>query len=82
MRIKITKLNTGEYHSDRRTDLSSAAGDIGEHGLPERTHKTALPVLPTSVPSSPIIPINRAIESGNKLPIKEKFFNRISSKRT
>ncbi|MEP0962178.1 MAG: hypothetical protein ABJG75_10280, partial [Roseobacter sp.] len=47
--------------------------------LPAKTHKTVLPALPALVPSSPNPPILKGIESANGLPIKEEFFNTISS---
>ncbi|MEP0963357.1 MAG: hypothetical protein ABJQ70_14230, partial [Roseobacter sp.] len=45
-------------------------------------HKTVLPALPALVPSSPNPPILKGIESANGLPIKEEFFNTISSEET
>ncbi|MEO9969435.1 MAG: hypothetical protein ABJG15_06335, partial [Hyphomonadaceae bacterium] len=43
---------------------------------------TVLPALPALVPSSPNPPILKGIESANGLPIKEEFFNTISSEET
>lgn len=45
-----------ECCSDRRSDQSSAEGDLVEHGLPTRTLRTVPPALPASVPSSSIPP--------------------------
>ena len=53
-----TRIDTGGYRLNQRTDLSSAEGDLAEHDLPTKTHKTAPPVLPASplslAPSTPI----------------------------
>jgi len=54
---------------------SAIEGDLGGHVLPTRTHKTAPPVLPASVPSPSNPPINMAIEPANGHPIKEELFN-------
>ncbi|WP_232716545.1 hypothetical protein, partial [Epibacterium ulvae] len=46
-----------------------------------KTHKTAPPVLPASVPSSPNPPTNKGIESAKGHSIKDEFFNKISPQR-
>ncbi|WP_204326067.1 hypothetical protein, partial [Sulfitobacter sediminilitoris] len=46
-----------------------------------KTHRTALPALPASVPSWLILPLVERIESAVHAPIKEEFFNKISPKR-
>lgn len=73
-----TPKDTGGCRSNRQTGQSNAEDDLAERALPARTHKTAPPVLPASVPSSPNPPINKGIESAYGHPIKEEFFNRIS----
>jgi hypothetical protein len=51
-----------------------AAGDLREHDLQARTHKTALPVLSASDPSSLNLPINRGIGSARP-PQNNKSFS-------
>mmetsp|Transcript_29091 Transcript_29091/g.55976 ORF Transcript_29091/g.55976 Transcript_29091/m.55976 type:complete len:281 (+) Transcript_29091:489-1331(+) len=75
-----TQPDIGGCRPDLQTGQSNGADDLGEHDLPERTRKTAPPVLPASVPSSPNLPINKRIESAIAHPIKEEFFNRIRHK--
>lgn len=43
-----------EYYSGQRTDQSNATGGFGEHALPVKTHKTALPMPPALTPTSQI----------------------------
>lgn len=40
-----------EYYSGQRTDQSNATGGFGEHALPVKTHKTALPMPPALPPN-------------------------------